>query len=135
MRIVVDASVALKWVLDEPGSDVAAALRGQELVAPALWLAQAANALWRKACAGEITSVEANVRLSELRKAPVATLSIEPYLDQALELAVEMGHPVYDCIYLALALHHRTHVLTADRRFVFAASSTAHAGSVRLLAA
>src|ERR1700751_3178757 len=135
MRIVVDASVALKWVLDEPGSDVAAALRGQELVAPALWLAEAANALWRKACAGEITSVEANVRLSELRKAPVATLSIEPYLDQALELAVEMGHPVYDCIYLALALHQRTHVLTADRRFVFAASSTAHAGSVRLLAA
>ena len=135
MRIVVDASVALKWVLDEPGSDVAAALRGQELVAPALWLAEAANALWRKACAGEITSVEANVRLSELRKAPVATLSIEPYLDQALELAVEMGHPVYDCIYLALALRHRTHVLTADRRFVFAASSTAHAGSVRLLAA
>jgi len=133
VRIVVDASVALKWVLDEPGSDAAAALRGQELVAPALWLAEAANALWRRACIGEITSVEANIRVSELRKAPVASLSIEPYLDQALELAAEMGHPVYDCIYLALALRHGTHVVTADRRFASAASIPTRAGSVRLL--
>jgi len=135
VRLVVDASVAVKWVVSEAGSDAADALLDQDLMAPALWLAEAANVLWRKVRTGEITAVEANARLSELRKAPVASLSMEPYLDQAFALAVEMGHPVYDCIYLAVALHHRTHVVTADRRFVFAASSTAHAGSVRLLTA
>ena len=133
MRIVVDASVALKWVLDEPGSEAAVALRDHELIAPALWLAEAANALWRKARTGEITAEEANARLSELRKAPVASLSMEPHLERALMLAIEIGHPIYDCIYLALALHHGTHVVTADRRFAAAANIPARAGSVRLL--
>jgi len=133
VRIVVDASVALKWVLDEPESEAAVALRDQELIAPALWLAEAANALWRHARTGEISDQEAAAFFSELLKAPVASLPIEPYLERALEFAMEIGHPVYDCIYLALALHHRTHVVTADRRFASAASTPALAGGVRLL--
>ena len=133
MRIVIDASVALKWVLDEPGSEAAVTLRDQELVAPALWLAEAVNALWRRARIGEITDDEAASRFSELMNAPVASIAIEPHLEAALELAAEIGHPVYDCIYLALALHHGTHVVTADRRFFVAASIPAHTGSVRLL--
>ena len=133
MRIVVDASVALKWVLDEPESEAAVALRDQELIAPALWLAEAANALWRHARTGEISDQEAAAFFSELLEAPVASLPIEPHLERALELAMEIGHPVYDCIYLALALHHRTHVVTADRRFASAADTLALAGGVRLL--
>jgi predicted nucleic acid-binding protein len=135
VRIVIDASVAVKWVLDEPGSEAAVALCDQELIAPVLWLAEVANALWRRARIGEITNDQAAALVSELLNAPVASIAIEPHLEAALKLATEIDHPVYDCIYLALALHHRTHVVTADRRFVFAASSTAHAGSVRLLAA
>ena len=135
MRIVIDASVALKWVIDEPESEAAVALRDQELIAPALWLAEAANALWRHARIGEIGNDEAAAHFAELLKAPVASLPIEPYLERALELAIEIRHPVYDCIYLALALHHGTHVVTADRRFASAASIPACAGSVRLLTA
>jgi predicted nucleic acid-binding protein len=135
VRIVVDASVALKWVLDEPESEAAAALRDHELIAPALWLAEAANALWRHARIGDISGDKAAAFFSELLKAPVASLPIEPYLERALELAMEIGHPVYDCIYLALALQHQTHVVTADRRFAAAASTPAFAGGVRLLTA
>jgi predicted nucleic acid-binding protein len=134
MRVVIDASVAVKWVIGETGSDAADALLDQDLVAPVLWLAEAANALWRRARIGEITAEQANARLSELRRAPVASLPIEPHLAQALKLAIEIGHPVYDCIYLALALQHHTHVVTADRRFASAASTPDLAGSVRLLA-
>jgi predicted nucleic acid-binding protein len=118
VRIVIDASVALKWVLDEPDSDAAIALRDEDLIAPALWLVEAANALWRRARIGEITAAEATERLSELVNAPVALFTIEPHLDRALSLAIQIDHPVYDCIYLALALHYGTHVVTADRRFV-----------------
>jgi predicted nucleic acid-binding protein len=135
VRIVIDASVAVKWVIDEPESEAAVALRDQELIAPALWLAEAANALWRHARIGEIGDDEAAAHFAELLKAPVASLPIEPYLERALKLAMEIGHPVYDCIYLALALHHRTHVVTADRRFAAAADTPALAGHVRLLAA
>jgi predicted nucleic acid-binding protein len=133
VSIVVDASVAVKWVLSETGSEAADALLDQDLMAPVLWLAETANVLWRKARIGEITAEQASARLSELLTAPVASLPIEPHLEPALKLALEIGHPVYDCIYLALALHHRTHVVTADRRFASAASTPARAGSVRLL--
>lgn len=132
--IVVDASVAVKWVVRETDSDPADALfDDNELIAPVLWLAQASNVLWRRARIGEITADEARSRLSELRNAPVASLPMEPHLDRALQLATEIGHPVYDCLYLALALHHDTHVITADRRFAAVAARPELAGRVRLL--
>jgi predicted nucleic acid-binding protein len=134
VRLVVDASVALKWVLDEAESEAALALRGEDLIAPALWLAEAANALLRRSRIGDITTDEASSRLSELLNAPVASLAMEPFLDRALQLATQTGHPVYDCVYLAVALHHDTHVVTADQRFVSAAGREGFAGRVRLLA-
>jgi predicted nucleic acid-binding protein len=131
--IVVDASVAVKWVLDEPGSEAATALRGEELIAPVLWLAEASNVIWRRVRIGEIAADEARVRLSELMNAPVASLSMEPCLDRALQLATELDHPIYDCIYLALALRHDAYVVTADNRFATAASRPELTGRVRLL--
>jgi predicted nucleic acid-binding protein len=133
VTIVIDASVAVKWVLSETGSDAADALLDQDLMAPVLWLAEAANVLWRRARTGEITAQQANARLSELLKAPVASLPIEPHFERALGLAMEIGHPVYDCIYLALALYHDTQVVTADRRFASVASVSGLADRVRLL--
>jgi predicted nucleic acid-binding protein len=36
--------------------------------------------------------------------------------DQALDLALRRGHPVYDCFYVALAMRKAVPLLTADRR-------------------
>ena len=47
MTIVVDASIALKWVLEETGSDAAEELLEKDFAAPSLWLLDAGNALWR----------------------------------------------------------------------------------------
>jgi predicted nucleic acid-binding protein len=136
VTIVIDASVALKWVLDEPGREAADALVEDDLIAPELWLVEAANALWRRTTLGEITADEAFERLAELANAPVASLAMEPHLATALRLAAEIGHPVCDCLYLALALRYDTHVVTADRRFRAAAASLpAFADRVRLLGA
>jgi predicted nucleic acid-binding protein len=133
LTIVVDASVALKWVLDEPGSAAADALRDEQLIAPVLWLAEAANALWRNTRIGQLTQAEAANFFSELKNAPVASLSMESHLDRALTLAMELAHPIYDCFYLALALHHNTHVVTADRRFAALAALPEFTGRIRLL--
>jgi predicted nucleic acid-binding protein len=38
----------------------------------------------------------------------------------ALRLALLLAHPIYDCLYLALALQTHTPLVTADRRFVAA---------------
>lgn len=136
MSIVIDASVALKWVFEEPGTEAALALRGERLIAPELWLAETANALWRRARLGEITAAEARARMEALAGAPVASLAIAPHVARALQFATELLHPVYDCLYLALADHYDTYVITDDRRF--AASVTARsdlAGRIRLLVA
>jgi predicted nucleic acid-binding protein len=133
MRLVVDASVALKWVLSEAGTEAALALRTDELLAPILWLAEAANALWRGVRLGELMLDEARELLDALIKAPVASLPMEPHLQAALTLSVQLQHPLYDCIYLALALHQDTHVVTADRRFAAIASRPGMKDRVRLL--
>ena len=56
MRLVVDASVAVKWLVAEDGSEAAESLIDQrfELYAPRLLASEVSNALWRKARLGEI---------------------------------------------------------------------------------
>ena len=136
MSVVIDASVALKWVLDEPGKEAADALLDEELIAPSLWLLEAANALWRRTQRGEISGQEAKARLTELYNAPVATNSIEDDLPAAADLANILGHPVYDCLYLAMAIRVNTYVVTADSRFHAAVDrSPRFKGAVRLLEA
>ena len=123
MTIVVDASVAVKWVLTEPHSDAADALLDEQLAAPVLWLVEAGNALWRRARLGQITAAEAGDLIGELLRAPVSPVAVQPHIERALQLAVELAHPIYDCLYLSVALQLHTHVVTADRRFAAAVSA------------
>ena len=133
MSIVIDASVALKWVFNERGTEAAIELLAEELIAPELWLAEAANALWRHVRLGETTAAEALARIDELANAPVASMSIEPYVRRALQLAAQLDHPVYDCLYLALAEQQDTYVVTDDRRFFSVGNSGGFGARVRLL--
>lgn len=135
MSIVIDASVALKWVFDENGTEAAIALLTEELIAPEIWFAEAANALWRHVRLGETSVAEAFTRIDELANAPVASVSIEPYVRRALQLSVQLNHPVYDCLYLALAEHLGTQVVTDDRRFFAIGDAAGFSDRLRLLGA
>jgi predicted nucleic acid-binding protein len=115
--MVVDASVAVKWVVPELGSDEAIALLGRELCAPSLWLAEAANALCKKCLRGEITEGEARIRAQDLADAPLEPIELPLLLPAAMRMAAELGHSIYDCFYLAAALLRDTTLVTADRRF------------------
>ena len=134
MGSVVDASVALKWVVEEEGSEKAAELQGESLVAPSIWLIEAGNALWSKARRREITQAEAAERLARLRRAPVRLAGVEQDTEAALELALLLDHPIYDCLYLALALRLEFRLITADKRFHAACGRSERCkGVVRLL--
>ncbi len=53
MTVIVDASIALKWVIEEDGSDAAGALLLEQLLAaPVLLTIECANGLWAKARRG-----------------------------------------------------------------------------------
>lgn len=115
--IVVDASVALKWVIDEPGSVAAAKLQGQTLLAPDLWLIECGNALWTRVRRGLLRAADAVALFARLESAPVRTMPSQLYVAEALQLAADLNHPVYDCLYLATALREDAIVVTADQRF------------------
>jgi len=117
--LVVDASVGLKWVVDEAGSDVAVALvAGRRLLTTALFWAEAGNALATKSRRGELSAAATDDAWRDLTAAPLEAAPLDaPSVGGALSLARELGHPIYDCCYLALAFVHRTLVVTADGRF------------------
>lgn len=118
--VVIDASVALKWVVNEEGSDAAAALLdGRPLFAPSLILTEAANALWSLQRRQVIDPSGAADALDHLRAAPwFLSPSDADLIGQAFRLAQLLDHPVYDCVYLALAVEKKVPVITADRRFL-----------------
>jgi predicted nucleic acid-binding protein len=114
--LVVDASVAVKWVVEEEGSEAAASLAGGDLAAPTLLLAECANVLWAKARRGELNREEALQRLQALRASPLELFPLESLVERALELAYELNHPAYDAFYLALAERLDRSLVTDDRR-------------------
>jgi predicted nucleic acid-binding protein len=124
MTLVVDASVALKWLVEEEGTDAADTLRGQHLVAPALVRVEVANVLRTMAARG--ASPAAAVELFALfQRAPVDIVEADDALERrALDLAIALAHPVYDCLYLALAERMGAPLVTADARFLRALAGT-----------
>lgn len=117
---VVDANVAVKWVVAEDDSELAVGLVEHRLLAPSLLLGEAANALWVKVRRGEISAEEAEEGLATLREAPVEMVPEEHLVTDGLALALRLAHPVYDCLYLALAIRLGVQVVTADGRFLAA---------------
>ena len=117
---VVDASVMVKWLVNEAHSDQAAGLldAGSTLVAPGLVFAEAANALWVLQRRGDISASDLADAVDALRAVPVSLPVPMPQLTPAAaRLAVDLHHPVYDCFYLALAVQTQYPVVTADSRF------------------
>jgi predicted nucleic acid-binding protein len=113
---VVDASVAAKWVLAEPDSLAAARLQGARLVAPAFLDIECAAILWKAVRRAEIGPAEAMARQAVLGDAPVERLADALLLPGAMRIAVELGHPVHDCLYLEAARLTGYPLVTADRR-------------------
>jgi len=136
MRFVVDASVAVKLLVDEPDSGAARALAasGQELHAPRLMVAEVANALWRKARQGQFERTDAGAAMAALSDMPMRWNDDETVGADAVRLALALDHPVYDCVYLALAHRIGATVVTADSRFANAVAPTEHGESVVMLA-
>ena len=132
MRLVVDASVAAKWLVAEEGSDIARAMaaRGENLHAPRLMASEIAHALWRKARLGEIERGDAGIMLASVPEMPVRWGDDEIVCGDAVRLALALDRPVYYCVYLALAHRIGAIVVTADLRFANALASTEHGEAI-----
>lgn len=135
-ELVLDSSVAIKWFRLEVGSDWARGLlaNGPMLIAPAWFAAECANVLWRLHRAGEPGAPDLEQALDRLLALPILRISEDDALMRAaLRLAARLDHPVYDCIYLALARERDASLATADRRFAAAIHRAAALPPDRLL--
>jgi len=116
--LVVDASVAIKWVIEEEGTAEALALRRHKLIAPDLIVSECANILWKKVRRAELSAEEAGIASRLLANADLDLMPTRSLMNTALEIAILLDHPAYDCLYLALAEQNDTEFVTADSRLV-----------------
>lgn len=135
MTLTVDASVVVKWFVDEPLSEESRLLLAHRihLRAPAILISEFANTIWKKVRRGEIA--DSGPYFDELASIPeiVDLIPDADLIERAACIAVEIGHPVYDCLYLACVEATESAAITADRRLADKAASRLPGVDVRYL--
>jgi predicted nucleic acid-binding protein len=119
MTLVIDASVAVKWMIREPGNDAARSLFDlpDPLIAPDWLLVEAASTFWKKVKSSELLEIHAKRHIEDLPNFFSRLFPASSFVAQALELSFRLRHAVYDCLYLALALRENCRLVTADAEF------------------
>jgi predicted nucleic acid-binding protein len=123
-KVVVDASVAVKWVIPEDYSEEALMLLRDHLegrveaYAPGMMLVEAASALRRYVLRGILGGDKALQALGLIRKAGVSLVGDGDLAGEALRLSLELGVTVYDAAYLALAARLGAVFYTADEKLL-----------------
>ena len=130
MRLVVDASVAVKWVFPdpmiEPDADRAIVLLNGirdgsvEVIQPPHWLFEVIAVVTRL---NPTTSMEAIGLLEALE---LSVCDDGDTLRRAARLAGELQHHLFDTLYHAVALERDATLLTADQRYVRKARALGH---------
>jgi predicted nucleic acid-binding protein len=123
--IVVDASVAVKWFLDELHSDQAAevlSVNAGQLYVPDIMLIEVTSALVRNANMVKSSRPNILIALNRFEKMLgdgdiMARRSSGIAIRQSADVAIKLGHPLKGCIYLALAMELACPLITADIRF------------------
>lgn len=128
--IVVDASLGVKWFLDEAGSDQATDVlvaNRRQIAVPDLFAIEVASALVRECNIHKEESSHyswALARLFALLEGGAVDQQQTGHndLSAAVNIATDIGHPLKDCVYLVLAMNLDCELFTSDRRFANKAS-------------
>jgi predicted nucleic acid-binding protein len=117
--LVIDASVGVKWLVNETHTADALRLQGGgfDLHVPGLFDVEIAAVLWKKHRRGEITREDAERFAAAVGASPLTRHPDRDLVPAALAVAVETGRTVYDSVYLALADRLGCRLVTADERF------------------
>lgn len=134
--MIVDASVGMKWLFEELGSEAAERLLVEGgLSAPSIFRVELGHALTKRARQRVLDEQTARELWTDMARMPVAIVETLPLQARAFELSLRLWASLHDCFYLALAERDGDILVTADRKFVAAvAAHGVFAGQVRALA-
>ena len=130
--IVIDASVAGKWVLPPAGEllvNTAVGLLDEyaagrlEFIVPDLFWAELANLLWKAVRSRRCTREHAELALLQTQARQFLTVASVSLVEIAFGLASRLDRSVYDSIYIALALEKGATLVTADERLANATAA------------
>lgn len=118
MSLVVDASVVIKWFVNEPLHENARQIltSREDLHAPDLLISEIGNIAWKKMMRGEIEETHARSIVLSLRGLPITLRPSVELIDRALQIAAAIKHPVYDCLYLTCAENLGSRLISADEK-------------------
>jgi predicted nucleic acid-binding protein len=129
--LVVDASIAFKWYVEEPWSDAARRLlSGGRLIVPRLFFLETSNILRRRCERREMSADDARATADSMAELPLEVWPDHRLVRPALDLALDFRISVYDAVYVVLAVRLQGRVVTADRRLVNALQGGALAAHV-----
>jgi predicted nucleic acid-binding protein len=134
-RLVIDASVAVRWVVQLPFSEEAGRLVtfANLLLAPDFIHAEVGNALNNLVIQKALPASEAGLAYEDFCRAPVRLLATRPYALNAFQYAQRHGRSFYDTLYLTLAIQEEATLVTADRKFWNALKDTPLASHIHCL--
>ena len=116
--VVVDASIAFYWFANERDPWHAERLLTSEipLLAPDLMAVEVTNAWWKRQRRGEMDLSYVERAITRLLGLGISWTPSTPLLRPAARLAADLDHPVYDCVYLMVAIRGGARLATADDR-------------------
>ncbi len=119
-KFVVDANVAVKWVLPEIHSEAASRLLNNfyTLLVPDFFFSEIGNIFWKQVRFRSLTIEEAQFNLNQIAITSLEIHQSKYLISSALEIAVQVQQAVYDCVYLTLAVRQKCQMVTADKRFI-----------------
>jgi predicted nucleic acid-binding protein len=121
--MIIDASVAVPWLVETPFSETAKRLRSAECAAPDLLLMETTNALLKYHRIDQISLDGILAGAQALKVAISKFVPDDQLLPSATKIAADNTHKIYDCMYLALALERNQPLATADKRLAAIAKS------------
>lgn len=125
MRLIVDASVAAKWFVDEDlRTDAMRILDLDELEAPDIIVSEIANFAWVKYRKKELEQHQAMEVVEIISDLSLILHSSVELIDDAFRIALMLDHAIYDCLYIACAERAAGTLVTADARLCRAVRNT-----------
>lgn len=115
--MIVDASVAIKWFLTEDGSDEARRILAHETIyAPGAIRIEVAHVLWKSVRRRILEPEALSPAIEVMGQVFSEAAATDDLIGPAIDLMNRLQHPVYDCLYLALAEREGLSLVTADQR-------------------